>query len=132
MYSQRFETISIDLFGPLPESPSGKKWIFIVENCCTRWVELFALTQATARECATTLMEEFGREVRTIDDVTNDFQAIIDNENFVPEITPYLKRSAKISSEIRERIEEKQDQSERPSMIKDTFWITLHPLSNTA
>ncbi|GFX93554.1 transposon Ty3-I Gag-Pol polyprotein [Trichonephila clavipes] len=38
VYSQRFETISIDLFGPLPESPSGKKWIFIVEDCCTRWV----------------------------------------------------------------------------------------------
>ncbi|GFX57694.1 retrovirus-related Pol polyprotein from transposon 297 [Trichonephila clavipes] len=58
VYSQRFETISIDLFGPLPESPSGKKWIFIVEDCCTRWVELFALPQATAGECATTLMEE--------------------------------------------------------------------------
>ncbi|GFU21134.1 retrovirus-related Pol polyprotein from transposon 297 [Trichonephila clavipes] len=58
VYSQRFETISIDFFGPLPESPSGKKWIFIVEDCCTRWVELFALPQATARECATTLMEE--------------------------------------------------------------------------
>ncbi|GFT05894.1 retrovirus-related Pol polyprotein from transposon 297 [Trichonephila clavipes] len=25
VYSQRFETISIDIFGPLPESPSGKK-----------------------------------------------------------------------------------------------------------
>ncbi|GFY29754.1 transposon Tf2-6 polyprotein [Trichonephila clavipes] len=58
VYFQRFETISIDLFGPLPESPSGKKWIFIVEDCCTRWVELFAFPQATARECATTLMKE--------------------------------------------------------------------------
>ncbi|GFT17144.1 40S ribosomal protein SA [Trichonephila clavipes] len=208
VYSQRFETISIDLFGPLPESPSEKKWIFIVEDCCTRWVELFALPQATARECATTLMEEvilryglprrlisdhgsqfvgavmqqlcfilnihqdiipvyhpqanpderknrdlkprtailvqnrydewedklpsirfalnsakcdtigktaaylqFGREMRTIDDVTNDFRAIIDNENFVPEITPYLKRLARISSEA---------------------WVILHPLSNAA
>ncbi|GFX90566.1 protein NYNRIN [Trichonephila clavipes] len=193
MYSQRFETIFNDSFGPLLESPSRKKWIFIVEDCYTRWVELFALPQATARECATTLMEEvilryglprrlisdhgsqfvgtvmqqlcfilnidqdiihvyqsqanhverknrdlkpriailvqnrhdewegklssipfalnsakcdttgktaanlqFGREMRTIDDVTNDFRAIIDNENFVPEITPYLKRLAKI------------------------------------
>ncbi|GFW57430.1 hypothetical protein TNCV_543431 [Trichonephila clavipes] len=39
--------------------------------------------------------------------VTNDFRAIIDNENFVPEITPYLKRFARISSEVCERIEEK-------------------------
>ncbi|GFX93553.1 integrase catalytic domain-containing protein [Trichonephila clavipes] len=53
---------------------------------------------------------QFGREMRTIDDVTNAFRAIIDNENFVPEITPYLKRLARISSEVRERIEEKQDQ----------------------
>ncbi|GFS99640.1 transposon Tf2-6 polyprotein [Trichonephila clavipes] len=239
VYSQRFETISIDVFGPLPESPSGKKWIFIVEDCCTRWVELFALPQATARECATTLMEEvilryglprrlisdhgsqfvgavmqqlcfilnidqdiipvyhpqansverknrdlkpriailvrnqhdewedklpsirfalnnakcdttgktaaylqFGREMITIDDVTNNFRAIIDKENFVPEITPYLKRLARISSEVRERIEEKQDQRKtfydkrhRPGPLYhpgDKVWVTLHPLSNAA
>ncbi|GFV55618.1 hypothetical protein TNCV_1821051 [Trichonephila clavipes] len=212
VYSQRFETISIDLFGRLPESPSGKKWIFIVEDCCARRVELFALPQATDRECTTTLMEEviiryglprrlisdhgsqfvgvvmqqlcfilnidqyiipvyhpqanpverksrdlkpripilvqnqhdewedklpsirfalnsakcdttgktaaylqFGREMRTIDDVTNDFRAIIDNENFVLEITPYLKRLARISSEVRDKV-----------------WVTLQPLSNAA
>ncbi|GFU15265.1 retrovirus-related Pol polyprotein from transposon 412 [Trichonephila clavipes] len=239
VYSQRFETISIDLFGPLPESPSGKKWIFTVEDCCIRCVELFALPQVTAGECATTLMEEviiryglprrlisnhgsqfggavmqqlcfilnidqniipiyhpqanpverknrdlkpridilvqnrhdewedklpsirfafnsakchttgktaaylqFGREMRTIDDVTNDFRAIIDNENFVPEITPYLKRLARISSEVRERIEEKQDQRKtfydkrhRPGPLYhpgDKVWVTLHPLSNAA
>ncbi|GFX08709.1 hypothetical protein TNCV_62361 [Trichonephila clavipes] len=236
VYSQRFETISIDTFGPLPESPSGKKWIFIVEDCCSRWVELFALPQATARECATTLIEEvilrygsprrlicdpgsqfvgavmqqlcfilnidqdiilvyhpqanpverknrdlkpiiailvqnrhdewedklpsirfalnsakcdttgktaaylqFGRKIRTIDDVTNDFQAIINNENFVPVIAPYLKRLARISSEVRERIEEKQNQrktfyDKRPRPLyhpRDKVWVTLHPLSNT-
>ncbi|GFU14203.1 putative transposable element [Trichonephila clavipes] len=48
--------------------------------------------------------------MRTIDDVTNDFRAFIDNENFVPEITSYLKRLSRTSSEVRERIEEKQDQ----------------------
>ncbi|GFW27614.1 retrovirus-related Pol polyprotein from transposon 412 [Trichonephila clavipes] len=77
VYSQRFETISIDLFGPLPESPSGKKWIFIVEDCCTRWVERFALPQATARECATTLMEEvilrYGLHRRLISDHGSQF-----------------------------------------------------------
>ncbi|GBM09036.1 hypothetical protein AVEN_229063-1 [Araneus ventricosus] len=54
----RFETIAIDLFGPLPECKNKKKWIFIVEDVTTRSVELFALTNATARECATALMEE--------------------------------------------------------------------------
>ncbi|GBN17002.1 hypothetical protein AVEN_140117-1 [Araneus ventricosus] len=34
--AQRFETIAIDLFGPLPESKDKKKWIFIVEDVATR------------------------------------------------------------------------------------------------
>ncbi|GBN17524.1 hypothetical protein AVEN_142037-1 [Araneus ventricosus] len=33
--AQRFETIAIDLFGPLPESKNKKKWIFIVEDVAT-------------------------------------------------------------------------------------------------
>ncbi|GFV62307.1 integrase catalytic domain-containing protein [Trichonephila clavipes] len=74
--------------------------------------------------------------------MTNDFRDIIDNENFIPEITPYLKRFARISSEIRERIEEKQDQRKtfydkrhRPDPLyhpRDKVWLTLHPLSNAA
>ncbi|GFY12141.1 integrase catalytic domain-containing protein [Trichonephila clavipes] len=80
--------------------------------------------------------------MRTIDDVTNDFRAIIDNENFVPEITSYLKRLARISSEVHERIEEKQDQrktfydkTHRSGPLYhpgDKVWVTLHPLSNAA
>ncbi|GBO24028.1 hypothetical protein AVEN_88700-1 [Araneus ventricosus] len=54
----RFETIAIDLFGPLPESKNKKKWICIVEDVATRLLEPFALTNATARECATVLMQE--------------------------------------------------------------------------
>ncbi|GFT04035.1 uncharacterized protein TNCV_3345971 [Trichonephila clavipes] len=56
--SQRFETLAIDLFGPLPESKDGKRWILIIEDCTTKWVELFALPNATAKECAITLIEE--------------------------------------------------------------------------
>ncbi|GFU58318.1 retrovirus-related Pol polyprotein from transposon 412 [Trichonephila clavipes] len=58
VYSQRFEVIAIDLFGPLSQTDSGKQWIFIVEDCATTWVELFALSQVSARECSTTLIEE--------------------------------------------------------------------------
>ncbi|GFV75155.1 integrase catalytic domain-containing protein [Trichonephila clavipes] len=171
----------------LKESPYG----IIGLDCCTRWVELFALPQATARECATTLMEEvilqYGLPRRLISDHGSQFvgavlqqlcfilnidQDIIpvyhpqanpverknrdlkpriailvqnrhdewedklpsirfalnsakwdttDNENFVPEITPYLKRLARISSEVRERIEEKQDQ-------RKTFYDKRHCL----
>ncbi|GFU67749.1 pro-Pol polyprotein [Trichonephila clavipes] len=48
--AQRFESIAIDLFGPLPETTKGMNWIFIVEDYTTKWVELFALNQATAKD----------------------------------------------------------------------------------
>ncbi|GFV06475.1 transposon Tf2-11 polyprotein [Trichonephila clavipes] len=206
VYSQRFEVIAIDLFGPLPQTDTGKQWIFIVEDCATKWVELFALSQASARQCATTLIEEvfmrhgiprriisdngthraknrdlkprlailvgddhsswysklpvirfamnttvcdttghtpayllFGRELRTVDDVVQDFKSVVHNDNFVAEITPYLKRFATITEDIRERIETKQDQrkkqydkNRRPVYYSpgDKVWVTLHPISS--
>ncbi|GBM06076.1 Pro-Pol polyprotein [Araneus ventricosus] len=79
--AQRFETIAIDLFGPLPESKDKKKWIFIVEDVATRWVELFALPNAIARECATVLMEEvllrFGLHRRVISDNGTQFVSAV-------------------------------------------------------
>ncbi|GFT21229.1 retrovirus-related Pol polyprotein from transposon 412 [Trichonephila clavipes] len=56
--AQRFETLAIDLFGPLPESKDGKRFILIIEDCTTKWVELFAPPNATAKECAIILIEE--------------------------------------------------------------------------
>ncbi|GFV17370.1 gag-Pol polyprotein [Trichonephila clavipes] len=40
------------------EMTEGMKWIFIVEDYTTKWVELFLLKQATAKECAMTLLNE--------------------------------------------------------------------------
>ncbi|GFW37506.1 retrovirus-related Pol polyprotein from transposon 412 [Trichonephila clavipes] len=236
VYSQRFEVIAIDLFGPLSQTDTGKQWIFIVEDCAMKWVELFALSQASARQCATTLIEEvfmrhgiprriisdngtqfvsavlqqicftlnisqnlipvyspqsnpveqknrdlkprlaipvgddhsswyskipvirfamnttvcdttghtpayllFGRELRTVDDVVQDFKSVVHNDNFVAEITPYLKRFATITEDIRERIGTKQDQrkkqydkNRRPVYYSpgDKVWVTLHPISS--
>lgn len=56
--SQRFETISIDLFGPLPETKTGERWILIIEDTATKWVELFPLVQASADACARKLIDE--------------------------------------------------------------------------
>ncbi|GFT92255.1 hypothetical protein TNCV_4092911 [Trichonephila clavipes] len=188
--AQRFETLAIDLFGPLPESKDGKRCILIIEDCTTKWFELFALPNATAKECAITLTKEvllrygiprslisnngtqfvsevmqqicyllniyqslipvyhpqanpverknrdlkprlailvqdkhdcwseklpfirfalntakcettgqtaaflnFVRELRTPSEVVNDIRVVIQNDNFVPEITPYLSRN---------------------------------------
>ncbi|GFV96444.1 retrovirus-related Pol polyprotein from transposon 412 [Trichonephila clavipes] len=56
--AQRFETLVIDLFGSLLESKDGKRGILIIENCTTKWGELFALPNVTAKECAITLIDE--------------------------------------------------------------------------
>lgn len=235
VYSQRFEVISIDLFGPLPVTENGKQWIFVVEDCATRWVELFALERATAHECATTLIEEvflrygiprriicdngpqftsavlqqvchtlkidhnllpvywpqanpverknrdlkprlailvsdehdkwhdklpvirfamntakcsttgqtaaflqFGRELRTVDDVVHNFKAVVTNDNFVAEITPYLKHFASMSEDVQEHIQMKQDQrkkyydkNRRQEYFApgDKVWVSSHPIS---
>ncbi|CAH2108922.1 unnamed protein product [Euphydryas editha] len=55
---QRFEVLAMDLFGPLPEGSKGEKWIFLVEDTASRWVELFPLVEANAENCARTLIEE--------------------------------------------------------------------------
>ncbi|GFX31308.1 transposon Tf2-8 polyprotein [Trichonephila clavipes] len=216
--AQRFETLAIDLFGPLPESKDGKRWILIIEDCTTKWVELFALPNATAKECDITLIEEvllsdatnmlpikhpsipvyhpqanpverknrdlkpwlailvqdkhdcwseklpfihfalntakcettgqtaaflnFGRELRTPSEVVNDIRVVIQNDNFVPEITPYLKKFAKFSTQIREVVEEQQDSrkfyADKKRKAAPTYqpgehvFVASHPLSNAA
>ncbi|GFX19980.1 gag-Pol polyprotein [Trichonephila clavipes] len=81
----------------------------------------------------------FGRELRTVDDVVQDFKSVVHNDNFVAEITPYLKRFSTITEDIRERIETKQDQrkkqydkNRRPVYYSpgDKVWVTLHPISS--
>ncbi|GFX18729.1 transposon Tf2-11 polyprotein [Trichonephila clavipes] len=150
-YVQRFETLAIDLFGPLPETPTGKKWTFIVEDTRTKWVELFALAEATAENCAKTLIEEvllryglprrliiWKRQLRTSDDIRHDIRQVIDNDNFVPEITPYLKRFANSILDVKDRVEQKQDcqkenfdRRRRRKYYKpgDNVWVTIHPIS---
>ncbi|GFS75294.1 transposon Tf2-9 polyprotein [Trichonephila clavipes] len=111
VYSQRFEVIAIDLFGPLPQTDTGHTSAYLL----------------------------FGRELRTVDDVVQDFKSVVHNDNFVAEITPYLKRFATITEDIRERIETKQDQrkkqydkNRRPVYFSlgDKVWVTLHPISS--
>ncbi|GFV35812.1 pro-Pol polyprotein [Trichonephila clavipes] len=79
--AQRFETLSIDLLGPLPESKDGKRCILIIEDCTTKWVELFALPNATAKECAITLIDEvllrYGIPRRLISDNGTQFVSAV-------------------------------------------------------
>ncbi|GFS54206.1 gypsy retrotransposon integrase-like protein 1 [Trichonephila clavipes] len=93
--AQRFESIAIDLFGPLQETTEGMKWIFIVEDYTTKWVELFPLKQATAKECAMTLLNEvflrYGVPRRLISDNRTQFvSAVMQQLCFVLDINQSL------------------------------------------
>lgn len=203
--SRRFEVVSVDLFGPLVETARKNRWVLIVEDVCSRWVELFPLESATSVECAQTLVNEvflrygvprrlisdngvqfvsevmqqvchilgisqtltpyyhpeanpierknrdlkpqlailvgqdhstwdlhlaavrfamnsantsstgfspafltFGRELRAPSDSATDMRAILDKDNFVPCITPYLKRISETLDEARDTHEKAQ------------------------
>lgn len=232
---KRFEVIAIDLFGPLPETPTGEKWIFIIEDTASCWVELFALVQATSIACARILIDEillrfgtprrvtsdngvqfvsetmqyvahclgfhqhlipiyhaeanpverknrdlktqlailvgeqhtdwseklpsirfamntmkcdstgftpayltFGRELRTPDDVQRDMRATTENENFIPQVTPYLLKIAETLRETRDKHEITQDKNKiyadrnrRPQTYQegDKVLVDTHPIS---
>ncbi|KAL0821581.1 hypothetical protein ABMA28_005033 [Loxostege sticticalis] len=56
---QRGEVLAVDLFGPLPEGEAGERWVLLIEDTATRWVELYALQDATAEKCAKLMIEEY-------------------------------------------------------------------------
>ncbi|GIX78825.1 reverse transcriptase [Caerostris extrusa] len=71
-YAQRFETLSIDLFGSLPEVDS-----YCGRLCHYKWMKLFPLVSATTCECATKLIEEvflrYGMPRKLISDICPQF-----------------------------------------------------------
>ncbi|GFX51441.1 uncharacterized protein TNCV_3103741 [Trichonephila clavipes] len=103
----------------------------------------FALNTA---KCETTgqtaAFLNFGRELRTPSEVVNDIRVVIQNDNFVPEITPYLKKFVKFSTQIREVVEEQHDSrkfyADKKRKAAPTYqpgepvFVASHPLSNAA
>ncbi|GFU25988.1 uncharacterized protein TNCV_5104771 [Trichonephila clavipes] len=69
-------------------------------------------------------------------------EVVIQNDNFVPEITSYLKKFAKFSTQIREVVEEQQDSrkfyADKKRTTAPTYqpgehvFLASHPLSNAA
>ncbi|KAF8785925.1 Retrovirus-related Pol polyprotein like [Argiope bruennichi] len=95
--------------------------------------------EGTYNKVACSSLFAIGRELTTTDDATHDL-ALIDNDNFVAEITPYLKRFARLTTEIKDHAEQKQDKRKayydhrrRQVFYKpgDLVWVTLHPVSKS-
>ncbi|XP_036329858.1 uncharacterized protein LOC118742000 [Rhagoletis pomonella] len=82
----------------------------------------------------------FGREPRTIGDVQHDLRSIIQSENFVTEITPYLATLTEVFQAARECERKQQDANKRASNLRrrdqedleigSKVLVTTHVLSN--
>ena len=53
------DRIGIDLLGPLPETPRDNKFILALQDYFTKWVEIYAIPDATAETCAEKIVNEF-------------------------------------------------------------------------
>ncbi|XP_072398051.1 uncharacterized protein [Diabrotica undecimpunctata] len=171
--SQRFETMSIDLFGPLPETSDGYKWMYVIEDTAIYWpaanpverknrdlkpqlailtgadhtswkeqipVVRFAMNSVKSQSTGySAAFLTFGRELRTPDDLQRDFRTTLQNDNFVPEINPYLKTLSSVLYQARENYEASQDRAKsyaykyrRVNMtfnVSDKVLVDVHALS---
>ncbi len=48
--------IHLDILGPLPLTPTGKRYALVITDSYSRWTEIFALPNKTTEEVATTLL----------------------------------------------------------------------------
>ena len=56
--TQPWYTIGVDIMGPFPPTPRQKKYLLVVVDYFTRWVELFPLRRTTATDIANILINE--------------------------------------------------------------------------
>ena len=52
------DRLSTDIMGPLPTSNRGNKYVLVVTDHFTRWVEIFAVPDQTAVTCAEKILDE--------------------------------------------------------------------------
>ncbi|GFV89892.1 integrase catalytic domain-containing protein [Trichonephila clavipes] len=126
-----------------------KPWLAIlVQDKHDRWLEKlpFLRFAHNTAKCETTgqtaAFLNFGRELRSPSEVLNDIRVVIQTDNFVPELTPYLKKFAKFSTQIRKVVEEQQDgrkfYADKKRKAAPTYQpgehvsVASHPLSSAA
>ncbi len=52
------DRLATDIMGPLPETPRGNKFILVVTDHFTKWVEIFPVPDQTAATCADKILNE--------------------------------------------------------------------------
>ena len=53
------ERVALDLVGPLPESDRGNKWILVIGEYFTKWMEAYPLPDSTSATVAKAFVEKF-------------------------------------------------------------------------
>ena len=53
------QLVAMDIVGPFPESESGSKYILVVSDYYTKWVEAYSIANQEASTIARTLVDEF-------------------------------------------------------------------------
>lgn len=51
------DRLATDLLGPLPETPRGNKYVLVITDHFTKWVEAIAVPDQTAQTCAHYLLQ---------------------------------------------------------------------------
>jgi len=78
------DRISMDILGPLPLTPRGNKYILVVFDYFTNWVEVFPVHDQTAITCANKIFDEiitrFGCPLEIHSDQGTNFQSLIFKE----------------------------------------------------
>ena len=52
------DRLGTDILGPLPETPRGNKYIIVVTDYFSKWVEIFAVPDQTAVTCAEKILND--------------------------------------------------------------------------
>ena len=73
--------IGTDILGPLPETPRGNKYILVVTDYFTKWVEVFAVPDQTAVTCAEKILNEvvarFGTPLSLHSDQGRNYESVL-------------------------------------------------------
>ncbi len=54
-----WDTLAIDYMGPLPETANGNKYILVMTDHFTKYVEVLALPNQSAEDCALRIVNDF-------------------------------------------------------------------------
>jgi hypothetical protein len=56
--SAPLDRLFTDILGPLPETPRGNRYVLLVTDHFTKWVEIFPIPDQTAQTCASVILNE--------------------------------------------------------------------------